>query len=64
MKKDDIELSKDYKFIMDSDGNIVKTNNIRRNHCILPWINFATNIFGKPRICGYSYHTEIGRAHV
>ena len=33
MKKDDIELSKDYKFIMDSDGNIVKTNNIRRNHC-------------------------------
>ena len=58
MKKDDIELSKDYKFIMDSDGNIVKTNNIRRNHCILPWINFATNIFGKPRICGYSYHTE------
>ena len=22
--------------------------------CILPWINFGTNIFGRPRICGYS----------
>ena len=22
--------------------------------CILPWINFGTSIFGRPRICGYS----------
>jgi len=22
--------------------------------CILPWINFGTNTFGKPRVCGYS----------
>ena len=22
--------------------------------CILPWINFGTNTFGRPRICGYS----------
>ena len=24
--------------------------------CILPWINFGTNIFGRPRVCGYSDH--------
>ena len=22
--------------------------------CILPWINFGTNTFGRPRVCGYS----------
>ena len=22
--------------------------------CILPWINFSTNTFGRPRVCGYS----------
>ena len=22
--------------------------------CILPWINFGTNIYGRPRVCGYS----------
>jgi len=22
--------------------------------CILPWINFSTNPFGRPRVCGYS----------
>ena len=54
MKKDDLD--KEYRFILDSNGDVIKQNNIRENHCILPWINFATNIFGKPRICGYSYH--------
>ncbi len=24
------------------------------NLCILPWINFSTNTFGRPRVCGYS----------
>ena len=22
--------------------------------CILPWINFSTTTFGRPRVCGYS----------
>ena len=26
--------------------------------CILPWINFGTNTFGKPRVCGYSSKTS------
>ena len=26
--------------------------------CILPWINFGTNTFGKPRVCGYSSETS------
>ena len=26
--------------------------------CILPWINFGTNTFGKPRDCGYSSETS------
>ncbi len=24
--------------------------------CILPWINFSTNPYGRPRVCGYSDH--------
>ena len=24
--------------------------------CILPWINFGTNTYGRPRVCGYSDH--------
>lgn len=26
--------------------------------CILPWINFGTNTYGLPRVCGYSDHEE------
>ena len=24
--------------------------------CILPWINFGTSTYGRPRVCGYSDH--------
>ena len=27
--------------------------------CILPWINFSTNTFGRPRTCGYSDQTVV-----
>jgi MoaA/NifB/PqqE/SkfB family radical SAM enzyme len=32
--------------------------------CILPWINFSTNTFGRPRVCGYSDQATVKSAQV
>lgn len=32
--------------------------------CILPWINFSTNTFGRPRVCGYSDQAVVQDANV
>ena len=31
--------------------------------CILPWINFSTNTFGRPRTCGYSDQKTVREAN-
>ena len=32
--------------------------------CILPWINFSTNTFGRPRTCGYADQSVVKQAQV
>ena len=32
--------------------------------CILPWINFSTNTFGRPRTCGYADQATVKAAQV
>lgn len=32
--------------------------------CILPWINFSTNTFGRPRTCGYADQKTVKEAQV
>jgi MoaA/NifB/PqqE/SkfB family radical SAM enzyme len=32
--------------------------------CILPWINFSTNTFGRPRTCGYADQNTVKAAQV
>lgn len=32
--------------------------------CILPWINFSTNTFGRPRTCGYADQTVVKTTQV
>lgn len=32
--------------------------------CILPWINFSTNTFGRPRTCGYADQTIVKESNV
>lgn len=32
--------------------------------CILPWVNFSTNTFGRPRVCGYSDQKIVKEADV
>jgi len=32
--------------------------------CILPWINFSTNTFGRPRTCGYADQSTVKAAQV
>ena len=32
--------------------------------CILPWINFSTTTFGRPRVCGYSDDATLKKVNV
>jgi len=42
----------------------VTSINILVKPCILPWINFSTTTFGRPRVCGYSNDNAVKQIDV